>query len=42
MDKMLDAIGNIIEKASDPERVEKILELAVRVLEAYAGIKGLK
>ena len=42
MDKILDAIGNIIEQATEPERIEKLLELAVRVMEAYAGIKGLK
>ena len=42
MDKILDAIGNIIEQATEPERIEKLLELAVRVAEAYVRIKGLK
>ena len=42
MDKMLDAIGNVIEKVTDPERIEKILVLAIRAMEAYARIKGLK
>jgi len=42
MDKILDAIGNIIEQATEPERIEKLLELVVRVAEAYVRIKGLK
>jgi len=41
MEKILDIIGKRIEGLTDLDRIERLLELAVRLAEVYARIKGL-
>jgi hypothetical protein len=41
MDKILEKIGVLVDEITDPDRIEKILELAVRLIEAYSRIKAI-
>jgi hypothetical protein len=41
MDKILERVGKALEDITDPEKIEKMLELAVRLLEVYAKVKTL-
>lgn len=42
MDKIFDAIEATVGKITDPDRLEKLLELAVRLAELYVRIKAIK
>ena len=39
--KVLERLEKIIDATTDPNKIEKLLELSVRALEAYAKIKSL-
>ena len=41
MDKIFEAVERVIGEITDPERIEKMLDLAVRLAELYARIKGI-
>jgi hypothetical protein len=41
LEALIERLVKLAEELTDPERVEKILGLAVRVAEIYARVKGL-